>query len=140
MLPRLRRYARVLAVQAEAADDLVAETLTRARDAGDPEPRHSSPLSVMAIMHRLHERRRRWTGRLHRVRAPAAPSSGAAATHASHILDVLWQLPVDEREVLMLVAVERLTYDEVATLLEVPAATVMARLCAARAKLRALLD
>jgi RNA polymerase sigma-70 factor, ECF subfamily len=54
------------------------------------------------------------------------------------VLDGLWQLATDEREVLLLVAVEGLAYEEVATLLEVPAATVIARLCAARAKLRTL--
>ena len=137
MLPRLRRYARVLAVQSDAADDLVAETLTRARDTAVPEP-SPAPLSVMAIMHRLHQRSRRRPGRLRRAAATAAPE--ASASHPNHVLDVLWQLPIDEREVLMLVAVERLTYDEVATLLEVPAATVMARLSAARSKLRGLMD
>ena len=138
MLPRLRRYARVLAVHADVADDLVAETLARAREAATPAPRASSPLSVMAIMHRLHQRRRR-QGRPRRVHAPR-PLSATTTTQGNPVLDMLCQLPTDEREVLMLVAVERLTYDEVATLLEVPAATVMARLCAARAKLRGLMD
>jgi RNA polymerase sigma-70 factor (ECF subfamily) len=52
-------------------------------------------------------------------------------------VDLLWELPVEEREILMLVAVERLSYDEVATLLEVPPATVIARLTRARANLHA---
>jgi RNA polymerase sigma-70 factor (ECF subfamily) len=42
------------------------------------------------------------------------------------------------REVLILVAVERLSYEETATLLRVPVATVFARLVQAREALRSL--
>jgi RNA polymerase sigma-70 factor (ECF subfamily) len=138
MLPRLRRYARVLAVQSDAADDLVADTLARARHAQASTP--SSPLPVMAIMHRLHERRgSRYRGDAASATTSAA-ASNAAASGGQGVLDVLWQLPTDEREVLLLVAVECLAYEDVATLLAVPAATVIARLSAARARLRALMQ
>jgi RNA polymerase sigma-70 factor (ECF subfamily) len=137
MLPRLRRYARVLAVQPDAADDLVADTLARARHGQGGAP--SSPLPVMAIMHRLHERR----GSRYRADGASAPASGATdpgAPRRGGVLDRLWQLPTEEREVLLLVAVECLAYEDVATLLDVPAATVIARLSAARARLRALMQ
>jgi RNA polymerase sigma-70 factor (ECF subfamily) len=49
----------------------------------------------------------------------------------------LLQLPIDEREVLLLVAVERLAYADIATLLDVPVATVLSTLARARARLSA---
>lgn len=132
MLPRLRRYARVLTLQSDAADDLVAGTLSRARHTTRDPAELSSAVSVMAIMHRLHRSQRGRRGRSERALTPAAGDTAPTPG----IADLLWQLPVDEREVLMLVVVERLTYDQVATLLDVPAATVIARLTRARAELR----
>lgn len=45
-------------------------------------------------------------------------------------------LPVEQREVLLLAAVEELRYEEIATVLGIPVGTVMSRLSRARAKLR----
>jgi RNA polymerase sigma-70 factor (ECF subfamily) len=45
------------------------------------------------------------------------------------------QLPLEEREVLILVAVERLSYEEVASVLGVQVATVMGTLTRARKRL-----
>jgi len=140
LLPRLRRYARVLTVQPDAADDLVADTLSRAHRTTVDTVEPPSAVSVMAIMHRLHQARRGRRGRIERGRAKAVTPPADAAASASDIMDLVWQLPVDEREILMLVAVERLTYDEVAALLEVPPATVIARLSRARANLRGLME
>jgi len=47
-------------------------------------------------------------------------------------------LPDEQREVLVLVCVEGLTYNEAAEVLDVPAGTVMSRLARARAKIAAL--
>jgi DNA-directed RNA polymerase specialized sigma24 family protein len=127
MLPRLRRYARVLTGRPDAADDLVADTLSQARRTRGARGR-SSTVSVMAIMHRLHESRR-----------PSEAAPSGPASHDNGVIALLWQLPVHEREVLMLVAVEKLTYEEVAALLEVPPATVMARLSRARQRLGLLM-
>ena len=52
------------------------------------------------------------------------------------LLALLLRLPVEQREVMLLVAVERMAYDEISTLLEVPVATVVARLLQARRQLR----
>lgn len=134
LLPRLRRYARVLTARPDVADDLVADTLTRARHAAGDE--QAPAVSVMAIMHRLHQRGRRRRSRT--LDARSLPLD-AAAGPAARIVELLCQLALDEREVLLLVAVERLAYDEVAALLDVPPATVIARLSRARANLRVLM-
>ncbi len=52
------------------------------------------------------------------------------------ILLPLFRLPIEQREVFVLVAVERMSYLEIATLLQVPVATVISRLLQARDALR----
>ncbi|RZJ44456.1 MAG: sigma-70 family RNA polymerase sigma factor, partial [Brevundimonas sp.] len=49
---------------------------------------------------------------------------------------VLQRLPVEQREVLLLIAVEEMSYAEAATALGVPIGTVMSRLARGRDKLR----
>ena len=53
------------------------------------------------------------------------------------MLAQLFRLPLEQREVMVLVAVERLSYEEIAGLLELPTATVIARLSHAREALHA---
>jgi RNA polymerase sigma-70 factor (ECF subfamily) len=50
------------------------------------------------------------------------------------------RLPPDQREVLLLVALEDMSYAEAAGALEIPIGTVMSRLARAREKLRAMLS
>jgi RNA polymerase sigma-70 factor (ECF subfamily) len=56
------------------------------------------------------------------------------------LVQQMGRLPVDQREVLLLAAVEEMQYDEIAAMLDVPMGTVMSRLSRARAKLRRLVD
>ncbi len=56
-------------------------------------------------------------------------------------LDIaLRSLPAEQREVLLLVALEQLTYEETARVLDIPVGTVMSRLARGRERLRRLLD
>ena len=48
----------------------------------------------------------------------------------------LGRLPAEQREVLILAAVEELKYEEIAQVLDIPVGTVMSRLSRAREKLR----
>jgi RNA polymerase sigma-70 factor (ECF subfamily) len=56
------------------------------------------------------------------------------------VREAIQQLPVDFREIILLREFEELSYQEIATVLDCPAGTVMSRLARARAKLRALLS
>ena len=50
------------------------------------------------------------------------------------------QISMEQREVLSLIALEGFSYDQVANILDIPAGTVMSRLCRARKQLRELLN
>lgn len=145
-IPHLRRYALGLSRDREHADDLVQDTLERAwsrfslwRQRGDVRA------WMFGIMHNL------FVDRVRRRRIqpedPAGddlPDIPDRATQADRLevrdLDRLLQhLAPDLREVLLLVAVEEMSYQEVATVLGIPVGTVMSRLSRARERLRAAL-
>jgi len=52
------------------------------------------------------------------------------------VLQQIGRLPVEQREVLLLAAVEELRYEEIASVLVIPVGTVMSRLSRARDRLR----
>ena len=147
-VPQLRRYARVLTGNLEQADRLVLETLSCARRKQRRwEQRTSLLTQLFTIMHGLHSDQSPYPGRKPtqallnvRWRSAAAPEIPASAVPSGAgpgaILAHLSRLPVEQREVLMLVAVERFAYAEIATILEVPVGTVLARLKHAREALR----
>jgi len=54
----------------------------------------------------------------------------------AEVLLQIGRLPVEQREVLILAAVEELRYEEIAAALAIPIGTVMSRLSRARKKLR----
>ena len=145
-VPRLRRYARALAGNRDNADDLVQDTLERAwaksslwRGVADMRA------WLFALMHNLHVDGAR-RARLHTVsldddtpEIPVAPSQGERLA----VLDLqsaLEQLPVEQREVLLLIALEEMSYADAAHTLGIPIGTVMSRLSRGRERLRALLE
>jgi RNA polymerase sigma-70 factor (ECF subfamily) len=65
------------------------------------------------------------------VRAPQQ-----AHVELQEVLRELARLPAEQREVLVLAAVEEMRYEEIAEILSIPVGTVMSRLSRARAKLR----
>ena len=56
------------------------------------------------------------------------------------VREAIRQLPTDFREIILLREFEELSYQEIATILDCPAGTVMSRLARARAKLRMVLS
>ena len=148
-IPRLRRYARVLTGNPARADDLVQDTLARAWEKRRLW-RAGSDLRawLFTIMHNLHVNQcalaRREAGN---ISLDSEGESGAAWQVAEYrnpldrielrqVVERLDRLPVEQREVLLLVAVEDLRYEEVAAALAIPVGTVMSRLSRARARLR----
>jgi RNA polymerase sigma-70 factor (ECF subfamily) len=153
-IPRLRRYARALTGSREAADDLTQDTLERAwikRDlwreqAGSADGKLRAWL--FAVMHRVFLNGVKRTRRFDSLDDPAAArpepaSAGASAETGAALRDLqaaLLRLPDEQREVLLLVGLEQLSYAEAAQALDVPIGTVMSRLSRARERLRQLLD
>jgi RNA polymerase sigma-70 factor, ECF subfamily len=148
-LPRLRRYARVLTCDPLRADDLVLETLASARGTQHAlPPAPSLRTRLFTLMHYLHRNRESppQDVRLPRSRrpfddVPKAADDPQSAVHSGRpdtddLLTRIMQMPLDEREVLVLVAVEGLAYAEIAVLLGVPIGTVMATLIRARQGMR----
>jgi len=64
--------------------------------------------------------------------ADAAAVAASVTGKPSGLLSRFRKLPAEEREILLLVAVERMSYDEIAAVLRVPVSTIMARLKRAR--------
>ena len=56
------------------------------------------------------------------------------------VLRELSRLPTEQREVLVLAAIEEMRYEEIATVLAIPVGTVMSRLSRARERLRRLVS
>ncbi|UCE31939.1 MAG: sigma-70 family RNA polymerase sigma factor [Burkholderiales bacterium] len=152
MIPRLRRYARMLIGNAALADDLVQDTLERAY-ARRAQWRAGTDLRAwcFTIMHNLFvNQAQRVARRGERPIDDMDPSTTDTVLGASDptegwgqaldLQDALLALSQDHRRVLLLVTVEQLSYEEVAEVLAVPVGTVMSRLARARARLRALMS
>jgi len=147
-LPRLRRYARVLAGDAEAADSLVEETLLRfRRDADERTPHSARSLELMALLRNV-ATEKPTPGRHGAFCGPvssgpakwlAGPNGSARSLpdRATEMFTQVGDLPLEQREILLLVAVERLSYSDIANFLRIPVATVVSRLSAARKALHA---
>jgi RNA polymerase sigma-70 factor (ECF subfamily) len=150
-LPRLRRYARALINNRELADDLVQDTVERA-------------LSRLSLYTAGTDMRAWLFTIMHNVFANQARKSSSRAQHLSvdddsaplqdlavsgnqlpslEVRDLdyaLQRLPLDQRQVVLLVGLEEMSYAEVALALEVPLGTVMSRLSRGRERLRALMS
>lgn len=142
LLPDLRRYARFLVRDAAEADDLVQETLVRALGAL-PQYRHDASLRgwLFTIQRNLfyEQARRRRTERVVLESAGTPDMHSAPAQHdrldLADLTRHLFELPPLMREALVLVGAHGLSYDDAATICEVPVGTLKARVSRARAQL-----
>ncbi|OEZ67895.1 ECF RNA polymerase sigma factor SigE [Janthinobacterium sp. HH103] len=142
-LPGLRRYARALA-GALHADDLVQDTVERAWRKLDQRGGEMRPW-LFSIMHNLHVDQLRRPGlalqELDDDTVLPAPEHAPGQAIAIGEMDAaLARLPLEQREVILLVALEQMPYEQVAATLDIPVGTVMSRLSRGRDKLRTLLD
>jgi RNA polymerase sigma-70 factor (ECF subfamily) len=145
LIPRLRRYARALVGDPGGADDLVQDTLERALGKFHLwKPGTDLRAWLFAIMHNVYvnqvrRRRENTSFDAETMEVPVRPSHDGALA-ARDLQRGLERLPSEQREVLLLVVLEDMSYQEVAAALEVPIGTVMSRLSRARDKLRVAME
>lgn len=144
-LPKLRAFARALARDPVAADDLVQEALLRAYErAGTFRPDLSLRSWLLTILHNIfidakrreasEQRRNARLGELYE--GLVSPPGQEHAVQLREIGARLDAMPEEHRAVLSLISVQGLSYQEAATVLGVPVGTIMSRLHRARAALR----
>jgi RNA polymerase sigma-70 factor (ECF subfamily) len=142
-VPRLRRYARALINNRDLADDLVQDTLERAL-------RHTEKFQtgtdlrawLFTIMHNVFANQA-----VHisvddeniSEREFAVPGTQTQSLEVRDLDFALQRLPLDQRQVVLLVGLEEMSYADVAQALEIPIGTVMSRLSRGRERLRALM-
>lgn len=141
-IPHLRRYARALVREREAADDLVQDALERAwrkRFLWRPSGRLRSWL--FRILYRLYLDRRPRLLRAHhnlialddiRVQLSGHMASHSMSLHCQDVLRAIDELSKEHRAILLLVAMEQPGYQEGAHMLGIPVGTYRSRLSRAR--------
>jgi RNA polymerase sigma-70 factor (ECF subfamily) len=144
-LPNLRRFAISLCGSRDLADDLVQMACERAlANEQRFEPGTRFDAWMFRILRNLwidHIRKQRTAGFQEEIseRPDLAGSDGEREAQARLLLksvsQAIAELPDEQREVLILVCVEELSYRETADLLEIPIGTVMSRLARARKNL-----
>jgi RNA polymerase sigma-70 factor (ECF subfamily) len=142
-VPALRRYARALTRNADLADDLVQDCLERAisrrglfRPTG---PVRAWLFTMLLNLYRNALRSSRRRGEtvdidsVPELSTPAPQPGHIALAEMARAIDTLSQ---EQKEALLLVALEGLPYQEAADILKIPLGTLMSRLGRARTALR----
>jgi RNA polymerase sigma factor (sigma-70 family) len=146
-IPRLRRYARALTRNAVRADDLVQETLTRAlRKEHLWEPGTDLRAWLFTIMHNqnVNEVRRamrddanidveNWAAVL------IATTDPTASRQLRELERALAHISEEQRQVVLLVGLEGMSYEDAAAILNIPVGTIRSRLSRGRDALRQLM-
>lgn len=144
-IPHLRRFARGLARDSNLADDLVQDcverALTRAYLYDGSRNLRTWLFTILRniFINKVREERTRAANMAANAEEPAAPALAASQLDtvlAGQILAIVEGLPLEQREVLLLVAVEGLSYREAADVIGAPIGTMMSRLSRAREQLK----
>ena len=154
-LDALYSYALVISRNPTVAEDLVQETCARAiRAMGSLREDSNVKSWLFTILRNIwlnQLREQRVAPKLVELDVDESIADVAVATtedpltsyinkvEQQRVRQAIQQLPVHFREIIVLREFEELSYEEIATLLNCPAGTVMSRLARARAKLRDLL-
>lgn len=146
-IPRLRRYARALTCSESRADDLVQDTLERSWSRRHLWRRGSDLRAWMfTIMHNIFVNQLRQNREMQdyvpfsddiESQLPAAPDNALEIRDLARALE---RMSPEYREVVLLVGLEQMRYEEVAQVLDVPLGTVMSRLSRGRDQLRRLMS
>lgn len=144
-VPRLRRYARALTGDRTRADDLVQDTLERAWNKLHQWRRGSDIRAWMfSIMHNVFVNQIRQNHAATVALDDETLEIPVRATQADglemrDLAAAIARLPVEYREVILLVGLEQMGYEQAAQVLGIPLGTVMSRLSRGRERLRALM-
>ena len=147
-IPPLRRYARALTSNRERADDLVQDTLERAVAKEHLwQPGTNLRAWLFTIMHNQHvnivRHGMRDTAAVDLEQASAtliATTDPTASCQLRELDRALSRLPLGQRQVILLVGLEDMSYDDAAEILGIPIGTIRSRLSRGRQTLRELLD
>ncbi len=147
---RLYRVAYSWCHNAALADDLVQDTLSKAlKNAGQLRDQEMLNSWLFRILHNCwcdHFRHNREMVDIDEIEdfqyvyASTPEDAHAQKQIVGRVRDAVAKLPLGQRQVLTLVDLEEFSYAEVASILDLPAGTVMSRLCRARRMLKELLQ
>jgi RNA polymerase sigma-70 factor (ECF subfamily) len=144
MLPRLWTFALRISGDVHDAEDLVQRACVRALERAHQLQPDTAPLSwLFSIVHSTwinevrarsvrHRSRMDWDDAFMETVADPAASDPQTEVMNAQIISAVLRLPEAQRIVMLLVAVEGLSYQEAADALGVPIGTVMSRLSRAR--------
>src|SRR3954447_12954535 len=147
-IPRLRRYARALTRSADRADDLAQETLARAIAKSHLWQAGTDIRAwLFTIMHNQHVNmvrramRDEATADIEQMSSSLAAITDPTASRQLRELETaLARLSGEQRELILLVGLEGMSYEAAAQILDVPVGTVRSRLSRGRDALRQLMD
>jgi RNA polymerase sigma-70 factor, ECF subfamily len=150
-VPPLRRYAQALVSDRDLADDLVQDTLVRALNCRAQFTKGTNLRAWLhTLMHNIFLDQTRKaairTRHLSRHNPDLYTAQGAMYFSLTSSLDIedmdcaLLCLPAEQRAVVLLIALDEMSYAEVATTLDIPIGTVMSRLFRGRERLRKLME
>ncbi len=148
-IPHLRRFARSLCGDASLADDLVQDCIERALKKS-----HlydvTKPLRawLYAVLRNIHVSNWRSNAKHQNAKSVDDLYDGEGSTRAEQednfstnlITEALDKLPAQQREVLVLISLEEVSYKDAAEIIGVPIGTIMSRLSRARSTLQNILE
>jgi RNA polymerase sigma-70 factor (ECF subfamily) len=145
-MPSLRAFAISLSGRLESADDLVQETLLKAwANAYSYQPGTNMRAWLFTILRntffslrRQHGREVQDTDGIYAQRL-ATPAAQEGALDLADFRTALAKLPIEQREVLIMVGASGLSYEEAAAVCNIAVGTVKSRMSRARATLAYLL-
>ena len=143
-IPNLRRYARALVGDRDGADDLVQDTLERAVRKFHLWRPGDLRAWLFSIMHNVFVNQLKACKIAPSVEIDeemiAAHMPTVTSTDVMDLDRALLRLAPEQREVVLLVALEDMTYADVSHALGIPIGTVMSRLSRGRERLRRVME
>jgi RNA polymerase sigma-70 factor, ECF subfamily len=142
-IPNLRRYARALVGDRDGADDLVQDTLERAVRKFHLWRPGDLRAWLFSIMHNVfinQLKARKITSDVEIDDTFAAPVPSATRADVLDLQRALGTLAPEQREVVLLIALEDMSYSDVSRALGIPMGTVMSRLSRGRERLRKVMN